>query len=74
MITRLNYVVDLIADVMNRAAGILFDEAGDGRVFAIGFEQLDLGVGQFDENHLDAMLGDDLGRGDLGAERGGVNL
>ena len=62
-------VFNLVADVMNAAIGVAFQKLGDRGVVAQGFEKLDLGVGQFDEHHRDAVLGL-LGRfGDLGAQR-----
>src|SRR5215470_3020445 len=43
-------VGDLIADMVDPAAGIAGEESGDRRCLAERMDQLDLGVGQIDED------------------------
>src|SRR5437879_125374 len=50
-------VADFVADMMDTAGGILFEEIGNRRARAQGFEELDLGVGKVDEHHRHAVLG-----------------
>ena len=54
-------VVDLDADVMDAAGGVLGQESGDGRLFTKRMQELDLGVGQVDKDHGDSVLGQILG-------------
>ncbi len=54
-------VVDLVAQMMNGAARIFGDEAGDRRIFAERLEQFDLGVGQFDEDDVTPCSASDSG-------------
>src|SRR6266487_3474838 len=62
-------VVDLVAQMVDTAVGIAFQEFLDRRGFAQRLEELDLGVGQADEHRGDAVLGlrDHLGY--AGAQR-----
>ena len=62
-------VIDLVADVMNAAVGILFDELGDRRILAERLEKFDLGVGQLDKHDRHAMLGLRQRLRHLGAQR-----
>ena len=57
---------------MDSAAGIADQKIGNGRIGAEGFEQLDLAVGQVDEDDADAMFGLRHGRRNLGAQRLGI--
>ena len=44
LIARGEDILDLVADVVNAARGVLFEEAGDGRALAQRVQQFDLGV------------------------------
>jgi len=48
-------IIHLVADVMNAAWGVLFQEACDGRGFSQRGQQFNLGIGQGDKHHRDAM-------------------
>lgn len=50
-------VVDLDADVVDAAGLVLVQEPLDGRVLAIGVQQLDLGVAQLDKDSVHTVLG-----------------
>ena len=50
-------VINLETDVMHAAIGIFFEKFGDGRTGAQRLQQFNLGVGQFDKHHGDAMGG-----------------
>jgi hypothetical protein len=56
VVTGCNDVVHLVAHVMNAASRALLKESGNWRPFAERLQQLDLGVGQFDENHRHAVV------------------
>jgi 2,3-bisphosphoglycerate-independent phosphoglycerate mutase len=62
-------VIDLVADMVDPARGILLEKAPDRGILAEGVEKLDLGVRQFDEDDGDAVIGLVLRRADRGAER-----
>jgi hypothetical protein len=61
-------VVDLVADVVNAARGVLVEETLDRRVMAQRIKQFDLGVGQRDENDGNAVVRLVLRRADSGAQ------
>ncbi len=64
----------LVADVVDAAVGIAFEEFGDRRALAERLQQFDLGVGQRDEHGGDAVVGLlHLGR-DFRAQRVAIDL
>lgn len=67
-------VVDLEAEVMDRASRMRRDEFRDRRAFAERRHELDPRVRQIDENDADAMLGQGARRADLGTEPRAIDL
>src|SRR6056297_820033 len=67
-------VLDLVADVMDAARGVLFEKALDRAVIPQRIQKLDLGVGQFDEDHGHAVIGFVLRRADRGAKGAAILL
>lgn len=53
-------IVDLDADVVDASGLVLVQESLDGRVLAIGVQQLDLGVAELDKDGVDTVLGQGL--------------
>lgn len=53
-------IIDLDADVVDASGLVLVQEPLDGRVLAIGVQQLDLGVAELDKDGVDAVLGQGL--------------
>ncbi len=56
LVARGTDVGDLVADMVDPAAGIAGEKSGDRRRLAERVDELDLGVGQLDEDHGDAVL------------------
>src|SRR6056297_13519 len=74
MVTRGKDVIDLVADMVNAARGVLFQKAVDRAVLAQRIKQFDLSVGQFDEHDRDTVIGLVLRRADLGTKRAAILL
>ncbi len=72
-VARFPDVGHLVAEMVDAAIGVALEEGGDRRLVAEHAEQLDLGVGQLDEDRGHAMLGLVDLIGDLGAERVAVD-
>src|SRR6056297_75881 len=62
-------ILDLVADMVDTARGVLFQKAPDRAVRAQRIKQLDLGVGQLDEHHRHTVIGLVLRRADMGTQR-----
>lgn len=65
-------VIDLVTDVVDTAGRVLFQKPRDGRSFPERRQKLYLGIGQFDENHGDPVVGFVLRRAHICAQRIGV--
>ena len=61
-------VGDLVAEVVDAARRVLGEEGGDRRGLSQRVQQLDLGVGELDEDDGDPVVGLVLRRADAGAE------
>jgi uncharacterized ferritin-like protein (DUF455 family) len=60
-------ILDLVADMVDAAVGIAREESRDRRLLAQRLQQLDLGIGQFNEHDRDAVRRQRLGGAHLGA-------
>ena len=72
-VARFPDVGHLVAEMVDAAVGVAFEESGNRRLVAEHAEQLDLGVGQLDEDRGHAMLGLIDLIGDLGPQRVAVD-
>ena len=68
VVARGDDVIDLVADVMDAAGGVLVEKALDRGAFAKRIQKFDFGVRQFDKDHGHAVIGFVLRFADLGPE------
>ncbi len=73
-VARVDNVVHFVAQVMNAPLRIPLHESFDGRIFAQGFDEFDLGVGEFDEHDAHAMFRLRQRLGNAGSESVAINL
>ncbi len=68
LIARGKNIINLVTNVMDAARRVLVEETLDRRTFSEGVEQLDLGVGQLDEDDGYTVVGLVLWGADIGPE------
>src|SRR5438309_5507461 len=73
LLARSDYIRHVVADVVDAAVRISFDEFRDRRGLAERLDELDLGIGQRGEYGDDAMLRQRYGGRNLGTEGGAVD-